>query len=280
MCRHLAYLGPPVTLAESVLHQPHSLLQQSWAPSDMRGGGTINADGFGIGWLGSGTDAGGNGTDSLRAGGEGPRRARRYRRDRPMWSDATLPELAASITSGAVLAAVRCATVGMPVTESACAPFVEGPAMFSHNGVIDRWPDSVAALAGALPPAVLMKLDAPTDSAFLWALVREHLRKGRSAATALAEVVADVLALAPRSRLNLLLNDGRVVAATTVSHSLWVLQGENSVTVSSEALDPGNPRWQAVPNFCLLEASATFCSIKALSDPTGVRATPVDSPVV
>ena len=51
MCRHLAYVGPPVTLADLVLHQPHSLLHQSFAPTDMRGGGSINADGFGIGWL-------------------------------------------------------------------------------------------------------------------------------------------------------------------------------------------------------------------------------------
>jgi glutamine amidotransferase len=125
-----------------------------------------------------------------------------------------------------------------------------------------------------------MRLDAPTDSALLWALVREHLRTGRSAATALAEVVADVLALAPRSRLNLLLNDGQVIAATTVSHSLWVLRGENSVTVSSEAMDPGNPRWECVPNLCLLEASPAHCSITALFDPAGVRSTSPDSPIV
>ena len=147
--------------------------------------------------------------------------------------------------------------------------------MFSHNGVIDGWPDSVAPWPIALPPAVLMTLDAPTDSAFLWALVREHLREGRSAATALAEVVADVLALAPRSRLNLLLNDGQhIAAATTVSHALWVLKGEDSVTVSSEALDPDDRRWQAVPDLCLLEATATSCSIRALADPAGLRATP------
>src|SRR5450631_3071226 len=191
MCRHLAYLGPPVSLAGCLLHEPHSLLHQGWAPNDMRGGGTINADGFGIGWLAGGTGAGAV--------------ARRYRRATPIWSDTCLPDLAASITSGAILAAVRSATVGMPVTEAACAPFVEGSAMFSHNGVISGWPDSVACLANSLPPAVLITLDAPTDSAFLWALVREQLRKGHSAATALAEVAADVLALAPGSRLNLLL---------------------------------------------------------------------------
>ena len=50
MCRHLAYLGPPVTLAALLLDPPHGLLHQSWAPADMRGGGTVNADGFGVGW--------------------------------------------------------------------------------------------------------------------------------------------------------------------------------------------------------------------------------------
>jgi gamma-glutamyl hercynylcysteine S-oxide hydrolase len=245
MCRHLAYLGPPLPLADLVLHQPHSLLHQSWAPTDMRGGGTVNADGFGIGWL---VGDPGDGADGVIA--------RRYRRDRPMWSDASLPSLAASVSSGAILAAVRSATEGMVVTETACAPFMEGAWMFSHNGVIDRWPDSVAPLADALPPTVLMTLDAPTDSAFLWALVRERLREGRSAATALSGVVGDVRALAPRSRLNLVLHDGVHIAATTVGHSLWLLHGQGSVTVSSEALDPGQRRWQPVPDLSLLEATA------------------------
>jgi gamma-glutamyl hercynylcysteine S-oxide hydrolase len=258
MCRHLAYLGPPVALAESLLHQPHSLLHQSWAPTDMRGGGTINADGFGVGWLANDPDDDPDDDPADR------RLARRYRRDIPIWSDASLPDLAGSIRSGAILAAVRSATVGMPVTETACAPFATGSAMFSHNGVVAGWPDSVAVLAGALPPATLMTLDAPTDSAFLWALVRERLREGYPAGKALAGVVADVRALAPGSRLNLLLLDGSQMAATTVGHSLWVRQADDSVTVSSEALDPHDPSWQPVPDLRLLEATATRYSIQPL----------------
>lgn len=253
MCRHLAYLGPSLALAELVLDPPHSLLHQSWAPDDMREGGTVNADGFGIGWI---VAVPGDGADELLA--------RRYRRDRPMWSDGYLPDLAASLRSGAVLAAVRSATVGMAVTETACAPFVEGAWMFSHNGVIDRWPSSVAALAEGLGPTELMTLDAPTDSAFLWALVRARLRRGHSAATALAGVAGDVLALAPASRMNLLLNDGLHIAATTVGHGLWILPGLDSVTVSSEALDPGDRRWQPVPDLSLLEATADQYSIHDL----------------
>jgi glutamine amidotransferase len=219
----------------------------------MRGGGTVNADGFGIGWLVG--DA---------AGGREKAVAARYRRDRPIWSDAALPGLAASVSAGAVLAAVRSASAGMPVTESACAPFVEGSWMFSHNGVVDGWPDSVAPLAVGLPAQVLMTLEAPTDSAFLWALVRERLRGGDPPATALNGVVTDVLALGPGSRLNLLLHDGRQLAATTVSHSLSVLQCEDSVTVSSEPLDPDDSRWQPVPDRHVLEATATHHLIRPL----------------
>ncbi len=256
MCRHLAYLGPPLALADVLLRPPHSLLHQSWAPADMRGGGTVNADGFGVGWLAG---------DSPDGGVSGP--AVRYRRDRPIWSDASLPGLAASVTSGAILAAVRSATVGMPVNEAACAPFVEGSWMFSHNGVIDGWPDSVADLATALPPPVLMTPEAPTDSAFLWALVRGRLREGQPAARAVGGVAADVLALAPRSRLNLLLHDGRQIAATTVTHSLCFLAAEGAITVASEPLSPQEARWQSVPDLSLLEATTTQCSIQPLPDP-------------
>src|SRR3954469_19771614 len=204
MCRHLAYVGPPVPLARLLFDAPHSLSHQSWAPRDMRGGGTINADGFGVGWY-------------------TPSGTVRYRRNTPIWSDTTLPGLAASVSSAAVLAAVRSATAGMPVVETAAAPFGEGPWLFSHNGVVAGWPSSVAQLAGTLPPADLLTLDAPTDAALLWVLVRDRLRDGASPSGALAAVVAEVSLAALGSRLNLLLTDGVALAATTVGHSLSYL---------------------------------------------------------
>jgi glutamine amidotransferase len=233
MCRHLAYLGPPAPLSRLLFDPPHSLAHQSWAPRDMRGGGTINADGFGVGWYPA-------------AGAEPVR----YRRATPLWSDATLPGLAGSVAAGAVLAAVRSATAGMPVVETAAAPFGDGPWLFSHNGVVRGWPDSVAKLAATLPPADLLLLDAPTDSAFLWALVRDRRRRGAG----LAEVVAEVEAAAPGSRLNLLLTDGSTIVATAVGHSLSVRRGDGHVLVASEPLDD-DPAWQAVPDRSLLTAT-------------------------
>lgn len=228
MCRQLAYLGPPVPLAALVLDPPHSLLHQSYAPADMRGGGTVNADGFGVGWY----------TD------DGPVR---YRRDRPLWSDEGLVGLARSVRSGAVFAAVRSATVGMPVTETACAPFADGRFLFGHNGRITGWPDSVGKLAEALPGTDLLTLDAPTDSAFLWALVRHRLRAGADPTAAVRDVVADVAAAAPGSRLNLLLHTGSAVVATTAGHALSYLDTGDALLVASEPT-AADGRWTAVPD--------------------------------
>jgi len=246
MCRHLAYLGAPVPLADLLFEAPHALARQAWAPRDMRGGGTINADGFGVAWYPGG------GAEPVR-----------YRSAAPLWSDAALPALAAATVAGGLLAAVRSATVGMPVVETAAAPFAEGPWLFSHNGVVRGWPDSVAGLAGRLPVRDLLTLDAPTDAALLWALVRDRLRAGMPAGKALTETIAEVSAAAPGSRLNLLLTDGRQIAATTVGHALSVRADAGCVLVSSEPLDPG-PGWSAVPDGHLLVASPSDLDITAL----------------
>ena len=94
MCRHLAYLGPPASLRSLLIDPPHSLYRQAWAPRRQRHG-TVNADGFGIGWYA--------GSDPVPA---------RYRRGEPIWGDPSFPGIARVTSSGAVLAAVRSATPG------------------------------------------------------------------------------------------------------------------------------------------------------------------------
>ncbi len=237
MCRHLAYLGPPRSLYDLVLGPPHSLLHQSFAPADMRGGGTINADGFGIGWY-----------------AEGRTEPSRYRRACPMWADEALPDLTRDTRSGAVVAAARSATVGMPVVETAAAPFRGGRWLFSHNGVVPGWPDVVQPLAEALPARVLMTLDAPTDSALLWALLRARLDAGDDPAKAVGQLVLDVVRASPEARMNLLLTDGRQLVATAWYHALSVLAGDDFVAVSSEPWDD-DPRWRGVPDRHLVAAS-------------------------
>lgn len=252
MCRHLAYLGPPVPLAALILDPPHSLYRQAWAPADMCGGGSVNADGFGIGWYAP--------------TGEPVR----YRRGIPIWVDESLPGLARSITSGSVLAAVRNGTVGMPLSEPAVAPFLRDGWLFSHNGRISGWPTTIEELAAQLPVTELLTMDAPVDSALLWSLVRHRMATGCPPARAVVSVVADVAAAAPDSRLNLLLTDGRQLLATTWTHSLWVRRTADSVTVSSEPWSPDDG-WQPVPDRSLLTATSSTLAVTPLTPLTPPR---------
>ncbi|WP_024874314.1 ergothioneine biosynthesis protein EgtC [Saccharomonospora piscinae] len=238
MCRHLAYLGPPVSPSDAVLRAPHSLLVQSYAPLDMRGGGTVNVDGFGVGWF---------------AGDGYPTR---YRRADPIWTDGALPRLLEPVRTGSFLAAVRSGTPGMPVTETACAPFADDDWLFSHNGVVLGWPESMARLAAEIPVVDLLHLDAPTDSALLWRALRFDLRRGRDPVAAVADLSFRVEAGAPGSRLNLLLAGRDLLVATAWSHSLSVRTAGGGVLVASEPCD-GDPAWQAVADGDLVVARRT-----------------------
>ena len=244
MCRHLAYLGPAVPIGELLVEPPHALLRQSWAPRRQRYG-TVNADGFGIGWYADG--------DPLPA---------RYRSDHPMWTDPFVRDLGRVVRTGALLAAVRSGTEGMPYGEAAAAPFAEEEYLFSHNGAIPGWPTSVAATAADLTVAELLTLEAPTDSALLWLLVRQRLRTGRELAEALTAVVR-LAAATGGGRLNLLATDGRQIAATTWGDTLSWRADERGVVVASEPFDD-EAGWHDVPDRSVLTAT-----------PDGVAVTPL-----
>ncbi|MGH8964845.1 MAG: ergothioneine biosynthesis protein EgtC, partial [Actinomycetes bacterium] len=71
---------------------------------------------------------------------------------------------------------------------------------------------------------------------------------------ALCAVAAEVLAAAPASRLNMLVTDGTMLAATTVYHSLAVRAGDGTVLVCSEPTDL-SAGWEPVPDCHLLTAT-------------------------
>lgn len=248
MCRHVGYLGPPVSLGELLVEPAHSLLEQTWEPADMRCGGTVNVDGFGVGWY-----------------PEAGKPPARYRAAAPMWTDRSFASLAGSVLSGAVLAAVRSATVGMPVTHTACAPFTDGRWMFSHNGRVEGWPDSLAKIAAELDVVDLMTLEAPTDSAVLWALLRQQLNRDQDPAAAVGELVERVVAVSPASRLNLLLTDGTRMVATTWTHALSLRVDGESVTLSSEPFGDDS-EWEEIPDRQLVIADVNQVRVTALDE--------------
>ncbi|MGW5174268.1 ergothioneine biosynthesis protein EgtC [Streptomyces sp. NPDC004082] len=249
MCRHVAYLGPEEPLGALLAAPPHALYRQSWAPRRQRYG-TVNADGFGVGWYAHG--------DAVPA---------RYRRPGPIWGDQSFADLARVVRSGALLAAVRDATVGGADGEAAAAPFAAGRWLFSHNGAVAGWPGSLAPLATTLPPAALLSMEARCDSALVWALVLERLRGGDDESQALSDTVLEVAAAAPGSRLNLLLTNGETITATAWGDTLWYLaEPGRSTVVASEPYDD-DPHWQEVPDRTLLAASRTDVLLTPLKDP-------------
>ncbi|WP_326673768.1 ergothioneine biosynthesis protein EgtC [Streptomyces sp. NBC_01257] len=250
MCRHIAYLGPPVTLGTMVTEPVHSLVRQSWEPRRQRYG-TVNADGFGVGWYAEGDPVPG-----------------RYRRQGPVWGDQTFADLARVVRSHALLAAVRDATEADPDGEAAAAPFTGGGVLFSHNGAVKGWPESMAPLAATLPAAELLRLTARCDSALVWALVLHRLEAGDALPQAVADTVREVAEAAPGSRLNLLLTDGRTIVATAWGDTLWLLAepGRHTV-VASEPYDD-DPRWHEVPDRTLLTATGTDVLLTPLKEPT------------
>jgi len=230
MCRHLAWLGRPRTLASLVLEPPSSLLVQSYAPRRQRYG-TVNADGWGCGFYVPGR----------------PEPAR-WRSARPLWGEASFASLAPVISSGCVLAAVRSATPGMPIEETAVAPFSDGHWLLSHNGRVDR---------AVLPASA--SAESTVDSALLAALV---FARGPDslAATVLEVAVAD-----PNARLNLLATDGTRLLATTWGHTLSVLTTPEGTAVASEPWDD-DPAWTDVPDRHLVVAT-----------PDGVSTAPLEA---
>jgi glutamine amidotransferase len=240
MCRHLAYVGPPVRLGTLLLDPPHALVRQAWAPRRQTRG-VVNADGFGLGWY-----------------VDGIAEPARHRGAGPVWADETFGELCRVVVAGGVLAAVRSATAGMPAGVAASAPFRSGRWLFSLNGALLGWPASGAALAEAagLSGARLVGLETGSDAALLWALVADRLAAGEAPGEALRRVVGQARAVVPdgaEPHLNLLLTDGRTVLGTACGASLAWRSGPG-VVLASEPYDD-HPSWHDVPDGHLVEAS-------------------------
>ncbi|MGW4769067.1 ergothioneine biosynthesis protein EgtC [Nocardia sp. NPDC004278] len=267
MCRQLGYVGPTVRVGDMLTLGSHSLRTQAWAPKDMRGGGTINADGFGVAWWREVDDA---------------VTVSRYRNPAPIWTDPAVEEVLPQLESWAVLAAVRSASVGMPVERSACAPFTHGRWAFGLNGLIPDWRRALSAVAeefgstaselGAgqlFEPVQLLEAESATDSATLWMILRGLLSTDSpdgswaAAPAALSLLVAAVLDRSPNARLNLLLGDGQQLWATTVSHSLSALVTDDFAILCSEPFDD-DPRWQPIPDRQLVSASPGALTVAPL----------------
>ena len=223
MCRHLGWLGEPRSIASLVLDPPSSLLVQSYAPR-RQVHGLMNADGWGVGFFDHGV-------------------ARRWRSATPLWADTSFASVAPALSSDCVVAAVRSASIGMPIEPSASAPFTDGVWLLSHNGLVDRRVLPLSAEVARLA-------ESTNDSALLAVLIFER------GLDALGDTVAEVAAVDPNARLNILAANGSQLRATTWGDTLSVLRRDDGVVLASEPYDD-NPDWQEIPDRHLVVVEAS-----------------------
>jgi len=255
MCRHLGWLGAPVSVASLVLDQPSGLLVQSYAPRRQKHG-LMNADGWGVGFFDprgqerwpharrAGDDSGG-GPD----GGADDAGPRRWRSASLLWGAASFASVAPALTSRCVVAAVRSASVGMAIEPSASAPFTDGTWLLSHNGIVDR---------AVLPASA--HAESTNDSALLAALI---FRRG---VDVLADTIVEVAADDPEARLNILAADGSRLVATTWGDTLSVLRRDDGVVLASEPYDD-DPGWQEIPDRHLVQIADAHLQLTPLKGP-------------
>jgi glutamine amidotransferase len=235
MCRHLGWLGADVSVSSLMLDPPSGLRVQSYAPRRQKHG-LMNADGWGDGFFDSSLE------------GEVPRR---WRSAAPLWGDTSFESVAPALRSHCVVAAVRSATVGMPIEISATAPFTDGHWLLSHNGVVDRTVLPLTSTAESVCDSAML-------AATIFALGLDVL----------GETIAQIGSLDPRARLNVLAANGSRMLATAWGDTLSILRRDDGVVLASEPYDD-DFAWEEVPDRHLVEVTAQGVTITPLVEPKG-----------
>lgn len=249
MCRHAAYVGPGIALTELTRDLPHSLYHQSFQARQMLRG-SVNADGFGVGWY----------DPDVR-----PEPAR-YASPLPIWSDTNLPSFGPLIRSPLVVAAVRNATVEGTTDAANNAPFVSGRYLWSLNGYLEDFAESwkEEVLWDWIDRGRRTQLRGQSDAEHLFQAVLSRAGEAGSLPEAVLSVLRDAKKRAAETgkgaQLNLLLSDGETLIATrcgasptqTSLYHLW--DGDefpDGHVVASEPLYD-DPLWQSVAEDTLL----------------------------
>jgi len=230
-----------------LLQPAHGLLVQSYAPRRQRHG-SMNADGWGVGFFADSRPDPARQLDDIgqRAGAGQRLVPARWRSSRPLWGDMSFASVAPVISSTCVVAAVRSASTGMPLDETAVAPFQSGQWLLSHNGIVDR------AMLGPHPAAESV-CDSAQLAAWLFDLGPERT----------GEFVADLGKRDPDARLNLLLANGERIIATRWNDTLSILRADDGIVVASEPYDD-DPGWRDVPDHHLVDITADIVTITDL----------------
>ncbi|PZO12020.1 MAG: ergothioneine biosynthesis protein EgtC [Leptolyngbya foveolarum] len=234
MCRILGYLGPSIALNRLVLEPEHSLLVQSYKPKELDGA-VLNGDGFGLGWHREGDDP------------------FVYRNILPLWNDRNLDDLCRYIQAKNFVVNLRSATSKMPLDLSNCQPFTHNDLLFVHNGLIEKFFESLhRPIRERLCDVAYRKIQGLTDSEHIFALLVHHLEQepGLDLAEALKRTMSEIIELAEQK-------DVRVAAniILTTGDRLVALRYDNRQTAPSFYLLKNAPQF---PDSAILTSEALF----------------------
>jgi len=177
MCRFVTYLGQATTLERVISAPEHSLIIQSYQPTEMTSG-VVNADGFGMGWYNRALDP----TPCV------------YTNCSPIWSDRNLPGLSRHIASECIFANVRSATPGIAVDQSNCQPFAYRQFLFMHNGYIQNFRSTLMRkMREVLHDEYYTAIGGSTDSEHIFALFLNFLHDRTVTLTTLVEAMSETL---------------------------------------------------------------------------------------
>ena len=225
MCRHLAYVGPPIAVSEPLLDASHALVHQAENPQHQLSGDD-NPDGFGVVWYEAGTA-----------------NPWRYRTTMPMWLQPGLANAFVGVHAHAHVAAARLASPGLPIDVANNAPFVSGHWSFSLNGQIENFTNGIGdTLRAGLSARRHDGLEGAADSEVLFAMTLDRIDAGAAPADALVDAIHAVEALTS-GRLNCILANGQSVVATAVGNSLFA----RTNWVASEPIDDDS-EWVRIPD--------------------------------
>lgn len=239
MCRHAGYVGAEISLHRFLTAPPHSLVVQAYRPREMITA-ALNADGFGVGWVGADGAPG------------------RYTNPMPIWSDSNLVHLGKALASRAWIGNVRSATPGLPINQANTHPFCAGEMLFSHNGFVTDFADSLRPrLRRWLEPAFDSAIEGTTDSEYLFAVIRQIMAAhGADAAAGIAILAGLLRDWVPELPilLNIMIMQGETITASRYAQnhdapSLYVGQDPESFgagwLIASEPLTE-HPSWQSI----------------------------------
>ena len=223
MCRFVFYRGAPIQLSSLVTEPVHSIIHQSYHSNERAE--PLNGDGFGIGWY-------------------APKESNRpviFKDVSPAWNNQNLSNLAPVIRSPCIIAHIRAATPGLPVSQLNCHPFSWGRFSFAHNGEVGGFRNIRRKIQSQLSEEAFNLLKGSTDSEHLFALFASKYdrmsskSKLEAMASALGKAIATVESLKRQcgittaSTLNLVLTDGDLAVITRYAspgeqepHSLYL----------------------------------------------------------